>query len=270
MSGGGGGGVAAAVAAREGSVQGRAGRGVRGLVQLFDLGWGRSCAPAATSSSSFSSKTWRCLDSVPRQSSGQSCYAETFPYSANCAEDRGFLPRCRSWTRLLTARCCAVLVMVQTAQLCAVLDKVVDLPVIVQAQGMVQSTVVQFFHKVVACPLLRRQVYGSAVLGQGCLRARCVQRQCWGPDVQKIVVFHCCSFRQGGPCSFLSVARRCRRNISCCCGRPCDHAETVLSLTLKGALRFSSSRSLRTFQLCNRDGYSVMHWVAVYGRLWRR
>ena len=33
------------------------------------------------------------------------------------------IARCRSWTRLLTARCCAVLVLIQTAQLCAVLDK---------------------------------------------------------------------------------------------------------------------------------------------------
>ena len=62
---------------------------------------------------------------------------------------------CRSWTRLLTARCCAVLVMVQTAQLCAVLDKVVDLPVIVQVQGMVQTA--QFcavLDKVVDLPVI--------------------------------------------------------------------------------------------------------------------
>ena len=37
-----------------------------------------------------------------------------------------------------------------------------------------------------------------------------------------------------------------------------------VSPTVK-CLKFSSSRRLRTFQLCNRDGYSVMHWVAVYG-----
>ena len=92
LSGGGGGGVAAAVAAAGGVGEGGVGRGGRRLVQLFDLGWGRSCDPAVTSSSSFSSKTRRCLDSVPRQSSGQSCYAETFPHSANCAEDRGYRP----------------------------------------------------------------------------------------------------------------------------------------------------------------------------------
>ena len=52
---------------------------------------------------------------------------------------RWISPRCRSWTRLLTARCCAVLVMVQTVQLCAVLDKAVDFPVVVQVQGMAQT-----------------------------------------------------------------------------------------------------------------------------------
>ena len=48
------------------------------------------------------------------------------------------------------------------------------------------------------------------------------------------------------------------------CGRPCDHTETVCLATWR-CLRFNSSRRLRTFQLCNRDGYSVMHWVAVNG-----
>ena len=63
---------------------------------------------------------------------------------------------CRSWTRLLTARCCAVLVMVQTAQLCAVLDKVVDLPVIVQVQGMVQTVQISCssWTRSLTCPLL--------------------------------------------------------------------------------------------------------------------
>ena len=37
-----------------------------------------------------------------------------------------------------------------------------------------------------------------------------------------------------------------------------------VSPTVK-CLEFSSSWRLGTFQLCNRDGFSVMHWVAVYG-----
>ena len=108
---------------------------------------------------------------------------------------------CRSWTRLLTARCCAVLVMVQTAQsfavldkvvdmpvivqsglwsrqtvqLCAVLDKVVDLPVIVQVQGMVQTVQISCssWTRPLTCPLLCSLGYGpeSEVIrssGQGC------------------------------------------------------------------------------------------------------
>ena len=69
---------------------------------------------------------------------------------------------CRSWTRLLTARCCAVLVMVQTAQLCAVLDKVVDLPVIVQVQGMVQTVQISCssWTRSLTCPLLCSLGYG--------------------------------------------------------------------------------------------------------------
>ena len=35
-----------------------------------------------------------------------------------------------------------------------------------------------------------------------------------------------------------------------------------VSPTVK-CLKFSSSWRLRTFQLCNRDGFSVLHWVAV-------
>ena len=46
--------------------------------------------------------------------------------------------------------------MVQTAQLCAVLDKVVDLPVIVQVQGMVQTVQISCssWTRSLTCPLL--------------------------------------------------------------------------------------------------------------------
>ena len=43
----------------------------------------------------------------------------------------------------------------------------------------------------------------GAVLGS--LTCPLVCRQCWGPDVQQTVVFHSCSFRQGGRCPCCQV-----------------------------------------------------------------
>ena len=81
--------------------------------------------------------------------------ASRFSVSPRTLLDEFFgISSCRSWTRLLTARCCAVLVMVQTAH--AVLDKVVDLPVIVQVQGMVQTVQISCssWTRSLTCPLL--------------------------------------------------------------------------------------------------------------------
>ena len=75
------------------------------------------------------------------------CYPEVD--SRFCVRRPWISTRCSSWTRLLTARCCAVSGLIQTAQLCAVLDKVVDLPVIVQVQQFVQ-----FLDKVVDMPIV--------------------------------------------------------------------------------------------------------------------
>ena len=69
---------------------------------------------------------------------------------------------------------------------------------------------------------------------------------------------------QGGTCPLLRRQGMGCRRCFCACGGPCDHAETVCLATWR-CLRFSSFRSLRTFQLCNRDGYSVLHWVAENG-----
>ena len=114
---------------------------------------------------------------------------------------------------------------------------------------------VQFLGKVETCPLLRRQVFGCVVLGQGCLHARCVQtvlgsRRAENCGVSTVAV----STRW--LMSLLSGARRCRRCSSCGRERPCNHAETLLSHTLEGASDSVHRAVLRTFQLCNRDGYA--------------
>ena len=73
---------------------------------------------------------------------------------------------------------------------------------------------------------------------------------------------------QGGDMPVVSTtgAWRCRRCSSCGCGRPCDYAATS-GLANSGD---ASSRRLRTFQLCNRDGYSFQQLGCRLWRLWRR
>ena len=146
-------------------------------MHLFDLGWERSCDPAATSSSSFSSKTRRCFDSVPRQS---------------------------FWTvPVMQRRFPTVQTVLKTVDIAQVpfVDKVDDLPVIVQVQEKVQTVQIscsswtrlltcpllcmswfwsrqrsyaQFWTRLLTCPLLckfrgrSRQCRFLAVRGQGC------------------------------------------------------------------------------------------------------
>ena len=61
---------------------------------------------------------------------GATDHAGTWRWNSLCVTSH----RCSSWTRLMTARCCAVLVLVQTVQFAQFLDKVVDMPVAVQRQ----------------------------------------------------------------------------------------------------------------------------------------
>ena len=131
---------------------------------------------------------------------------------------RWISPSCRSWTRLLTARCCAT-----TGAWGLIEQKSVEVPQLQFSDRWWHARccddrcmAVQFLDKAVFMPVACRSCWGPSRRG----------KNCGVPQLQ---------FSTRWPMSLLSGARRCRRCSSCGCGRPCDRAETVLSRTLKGA-----------------------------------